>query len=188
MTCSIPEKDSRCAGFTLMEVATSVVILLILATLGFPVVADMRARSEAVKCKTNLSALGLGMSSYIGDHQIWPQIANDSQNELQSSPLSADSQSRAEKWISVLEPYGISEAAWHCPTVQRRIKADGSLEAQNKKRIDYLPTRFDSDADSPRRWPKHPWFVERGSLHPSGPNVLFADGSVLSLNELTKGF
>ena len=97
-------------GFTLLEVMAAVVVLSILATLCFPLLGHLRSRFESIKCKANLSGLGLGMNSYIADHKVWPQISAEKKQEGQdSSPVSSEAQSQAEKWIAVLAPYGISE-------------------------------------------------------------------------------
>ena len=70
--------------------------------------------------------------------------------------------------------------------MEKKIKLQGTKEALTKKRIDYIPTSFDTNPDSPTQWPKHPWFIERGALHAAGPNLIFADGSVSNVAELIK--
>ncbi len=180
-------RPQRRAGFTLLEIASMLLVVGILATLCMPLIGDFRARTESLKCRSNLAALGLGMNSYLEDHRSWPQIESAKTGDsLGASPLSSQAQVQAEQWIAALQGYGIAETVWHCPTVQKRIDRDGEKNAATKKRIDYLPTRFDMRPESPKQWPKHPWFVERGSLHPTGPNILFADGTVMSLSELAK--
>jgi len=175
------------AGFTLLEIAGVIVILGILATLGMPLMAKFRARADAVQCASNLTALGLGVSSYMEDHKSWPQIARAPKTGgEQSSMLSAGAQAYASQWIETLEVYGISEKVWHCPSVEKQIRQNADPSVLKKKRIDYNPTIFDTRPESPRQWPKHPWFIERSSLHPDGPNILFADGSVATFNQVVK--
>lgn len=164
------------------------VILGILATLTVPVVRGFRERAEGLKCMENLKGLGLGTQAYMVDHRCWPQIAPEKKGASNSggAPLSGAAQIFAEKWISALAPYGISEKTWRCPSVEKQIQLQGKREALDKKRIDYVPTSFDKNPDSPTQWPKHPWFIERGALHGAGPNLLFADGSVSNVSELVK--
>lgn len=177
--------DSRgVSGFTLLEIAGVAVILAILASLGAPLLARYNARAEGLQCMANLKSLGLGVSAYVEDHKSWPQITTGRKSGMQSSPLSAEAQSNAAQWIEALAPYGISEKNWRCPTVEKQIKRQGQPEALKQKRIDYTPTQFDTRPESPRQWPKHPWFVERGSLHPTGPNILFADGSLSTFDQI----
>jgi prepilin-type N-terminal cleavage/methylation domain-containing protein/prepilin-type processing-associated H-X9-DG protein len=178
------EDKGKQGGFTLLEIIATVVVLGILATLCFPVVKGFRARAEGLKCASHLKGLGLGVQAYITDYRRWPQIAPEKRGGLQSSALSDSAQAFAEKWIAALAPYGVDEATWRCPTVENQMKRQGKKEALQKKRIDYIPTTFDANPDSPTKWPRHPWFVERGSLHGTGPNILFGDGSVSNVNEL----
>lgn len=175
-------------GFTLLEIATVMVILGILGTLTVPVVKGFRERAEGLKCMANLKGLGLGVQAYIVDHRCWPQIPNEKKGAGTSdaAPLSNSAQIFAEKWIATLAPYAIDEKTWRCPSVERKIKLQGTKEALDKKRIDYVPTSFDTNPDSPTQWPKHPWFIERGALHAAGPNLLFADGSISNVAELVK--
>lgn len=175
------------AGFTLLEIATVIVILGILASLCFPVVRGFKGRSEGLKCASNLKGLGVGVQAYMNDYGHWPQIANTERGRgLNSAPVSESAQNLAKQWIETLKPYGIGETTWHCPSVENQIRQQGKKEALAAARIDYTPTVFDSKQDSPTLWPKHPWFVEKGALHGTGPNVLFADGSVSNMLELMK--
>ncbi len=178
-------------GFTLLEIVGVCLILGILATLSIPVLKGFRGRAEGLQCKANLQALGLGAQAYIDDHKSWPQIVADkpgANSAQQLTPGSGDKTlSYAEQWIAAFEPYGISEKVWRCPSIEKQIKAQGNPEALKQKRLDYTPTRFDSRPESPRQWPKHPWFIERGALHGNGPNILFADGTISSVDELFKG-
>lgn len=176
------------AGFTILEIATAVVIIGILATLIFPVYTSFRGRSEALQCASNMKGLGLGVQAYMTDHGgRWPQISppSDATTSTDGPPLAPESQNQsAEQWIAVLGQYGIAEKTWRCPSVEKRIKQLGKPAALEKKRIDYIPTTFEPAPESATKWPKHPWFVERSALHGSGPNVLFADGSMSNLSEL----
>lgn len=175
------------AGFTLLEIASVMVILGILGSLCMPLVKGFKGRAEGLKCASNMKGLGVGVQAYMADYGHWPQIANTERGRgLKSAPVSEATQNFAKQWIETLKPYGIAEATWHCPSVERQIRQQGKKEAVSASRIDYTPTVFDSKQDSPTRWPKHPWFVERGALHGTGPNVLFADGSVSNLGELMK--
>lgn len=178
----------RSGGFTMLEIATVMVILGILSTLIFPVVKGFSERAEALKCMEHLKGLGLGAQAYIVDHRCWPQISPEKKETGNSdaAPLSNSAQVFAEKWIAALAPYAIDEKTWRCPSVEKQIRLQGKKEALDKKRIDYIPTSFDTNPDSPTQWPKHPWFIERGSLHGAGQNLLFADGSISNMAELVK--
>ena len=85
-------------GFTLLEVATVIVILGILGTLTVPVVKGFRERAEGLKCMANLKGLSLGVQAYIVDHRCWPQISNEKKETGASdaAPLSNSAQIFAE--------------------------------------------------------------------------------------------
>lgn len=179
-------------GFTLLEIATAIVIIGILATLSFPVYTSFRGRAEALQCASNMKGLGLGVQAYMSDHMtneggLWPQISpssDDNASKDGSAPASENQSKLAERWITVLGQYGIAEKTWRCPSVEKQMKRLGQPAALEKKRIDYIPTHFSAEPGSADRWKKHPWFVERSALHGSGPNILFADGSISNLSEL----
>jgi prepilin-type processing-associated H-X9-DG protein len=172
----------------LLELVGVLLILGILTTLLAPLYKSYRLRAESLHCVSNLKALGLGVQAYMEDHRSWPQIAPERAGGKQgrTPQISADDNSHAGKWIAALKPYGISPKIWRCPSIERTIKAEGKPEALNMNRVDYVATTFDSRPESPRQYPKHPWFMERGNLHPTGPNILFADGSVANPTELLK--
>ena len=163
-------------------------ILGILTTLIAPLYKSYRLRAESLHCVANLKGLGLGVQAYMEDHRSWPQIAPERAGGKQgrAPQISPDENSHAGKWIAALKPYGISQKTWRCPSIERTIRAEGKPEALNMNRVDYVATTFDSRPESPRQYPKHPWFMERGNLHPTGPNILFADGSVSNPTELLK--
>lgn len=180
--------QASCLGFTLLELMGVVVILGILAALVAPLFKSYRLRAESLQCVANLKGLGLGVQAYMEDHRSWPQIAPERAGGKQNPApqISPNDNSHAGKWIAALKPYGISQKTWRCPSIERRIASEGKPEALKMNRVDYIATTFDSRPESPRQYPRHPWFMERGNLHPTGPNILFADGSVSNPTELLK--
>ncbi|MCX8510995.1 MAG: prepilin-type N-terminal cleavage/methylation domain-containing protein, partial [Chthoniobacteraceae bacterium] len=172
-------------GFTLLELISAMVVLGILATLSFPLYSNIRAMMEGKQCETNLRGLGAGMSAFLADHSGWPQIPPDNNEARKAAGASPQAQenSPAGKWIAALKDYGVPEQNWHCPTVSRQILTGAKPEASKYKRLDYVPTNFGLQ-ENPRQWPEHPWFIERGSYHGSGPNLLLADGTVTNVDKL----
>lgn len=170
----------RMRGFTLLEILGSLLVLGILVTICMPVIGKFRERAQGVQCAANLKALGAGAAAYLSDHgDVWPQIPP----ELQAGAAGGVS-STAVRWIAALEPYGIPEKTWRCPSLESKMAAKGNPAALNRRRIDYVPTTFGALPGSARQWPTHPWFLERSALHGTGPNIFLANGSVVSMNEL----
>lgn len=166
-------------GFTLFEMLAGLLVVAILGTIVFPLYSNFRAKAQRLKCRENIQSVGLGISSYLADHQKWPQI----QPESSRVSKSADSP-EAIQWINLLTPYGIPESNWRCPSIESQMRGTGNKEALKIKRIDYAPTAFGPDPDAPRRWPKHPWLVERGAPHGIGPWILLSDGSIITFEDM----
>ena len=64
---SLHRTSSR-AAFTMVELLAAVAIIAILASLLFPLVANMREKSQAAKCLSNLRQIGLGLAGYAADN------------------------------------------------------------------------------------------------------------------------
>ena len=163
------------AGFTLLELATVIVVIAILATMMLGSMASFRARAEKVSCASNLRSLHAGVSSYIQSYQKWPQI--------EVRLLQANKKEYARQWVAALSPYGITQRSWVCPTQHRML---GEPDLTREARADYNATPFDSRPRTPFQWSTQPWFVEHASVHDGGPLLIYPDGAVLSLSEALK--
>ncbi len=159
---------------------TAMLVMSILAVIAAPIYSNFQAKAQRLKCGENLKSIGLGISAYLADHQKWPQIAA----EASRTEASRSDSPEAVQWINILNPYGIPEANWRCPTIESQIRGSGNKNALTTKRIDYAPTSFSSDPDAPRKWPKHPWLVERGAPHGTGPWILLSDGSLVTFEDM----
>lgn len=79
----------RRPGFTLMELMVVVIIIAVLAALGFPLLRNMRASAERTQCMNKLREWGIVIGAYSADHdgkinfEHWPSIGND---PLKASP------------------------------------------------------------------------------------------------------
>lgn len=156
-----------------MELITAIVIIVILALLAMPIMSSMQARSEKLRCTSNLKSLHVAVDTYLKDNDQWPQI-----------PMTqADDKNFANNWIKALDKYSIGRANWICPTIQRTFGAP-DFEKPEHTRIDYTPMPFDRKPSTPRKWVNHPWFVEKGAPHGKGNLIIYADGRIEELNEV----
>lgn len=184
--------SSTCSGWTLIELVSVVVIVGILATIGLPLYSHVRDRAEALRCAANLKTLYAGVSSYVQDNQTWPKIRRGVRETRESGAGEGVSsggsvvRSYEKQWVDALFPYGVTLENWHCPSMERRMKASGVRVASGseKIRLDYAPTQFEDGPLKPYERPGHPWFVERGAPHASGPQFILTDGSVLGAREV----
>ena len=167
--------SSKTAGFTILEMATVLLIVAILVTMAVPVVKRFEERADRMKCSGNLRSLFVGASSYVVDHGHWPQVPSDLMRDYPNQ--------FADLWIDALKPYHLDRVNWICPSIQR-ISLDPDYKEPSNHRIDYLATPFDTNALTPYRWSKQPWFVERGDVHGNGNLLIFSDGSVVALKEV----
>jgi len=173
--CMIPLPARRQGGYTLMELATSVAVIAILAVLSIPAFNEARNHIERVNCTNNLHQLYVGMSAYYQQYHQWPQI--------NPALLSQPNNAYDEAWIEALLPFGVDRATWICPTIEREMGGPDYTQPQNY-RTDYIAMPFDSKPTTPLMWPSNPWFAERGNVHGNGNLVILANGSVTDLNSL----
>lgn len=69
MYSPIPPRPSfRSSGFTLIELLVVISIIAVLAALLIPVLGNVRAQGDAVKCSSNLRQLGVGIQGYMNEH------------------------------------------------------------------------------------------------------------------------
>lgn len=158
-----------------MELVTVIVIIAILLAMILPGFTYLRAKAERSKCMQNLRSIYVSTTVYIQDHGGWPQI----------DPATLNTADYPEAWVKALEPYHLSETNWVCPTVQRTLQ-NPDLTARATRRIDYLATPFGEERHLPYKFPKQPWFIERGDMHGDGQLILFPDGEVKSLKEVLR--
>jgi prepilin-type N-terminal cleavage/methylation domain-containing protein len=162
-------------GFTLIELLTVIVVVGILATMVSGIAMDMRSRADRVKCVQNLKNLYTGAASYVAQQGSWPQI--------DPTAGGSDRTVYAKSWVAALQPLGLTEINWLCPTVQRVLNNPDMTKDENY-RIDYIATPFDDKAMTPFLWPHQPWFVEHASVHGTGGNLLImSSGQVMTLEE-----
>jgi prepilin-type N-terminal cleavage/methylation domain-containing protein len=159
-------------GFTLLELMTVVIVIAILLVMVQPVVIQVQNRAARTKCIENMRGLQVATNLYLQDHHAWPQIKNDGISR----------QTLATKWIARLQPYGLDQINWICPTLQEMM-GNPDLSNSNNVRIDYTATPFDSNPQTPFKWSKQPWFVENGNMHGRGNLLVFPDGHVAQMND-----
>ncbi len=61
-------------GFTLVELLVVVAVLAILASLLFPALSQGKRAAVAMKCRSNLHQLGVGLGIYVDDTGVYPSM------------------------------------------------------------------------------------------------------------------
>lgn len=160
------------SAFTVVELLAAITIVGVLAALVFLNYDRIITTMEQMRCSGNLRALHSGFASYLNDYEQWPQQPDFG--------LAGGKAAYEQWWLKQLAPYGITEKTWQCPTAAKRSLYEPP-EARDK--MHYVPTRFDANPLTPRRWATQPWISEVTEGHGSGPLIIFCDGSIHASDE-----
>ena len=156
---------SREKAFTLLELLTCVIVVAILLVMLAPVYFQIVRRMERSKCMGNLKSLHVAADLYLQEHHMWPQVGTQG----------VDPKTVATNWIATLQPYGLTQINWVCPTMQKLLQNPDLNDPENA-RVDYMGTPFDNKPTTPMRWSTQPWFIETGDVHGNGNLMVFPDG------------
>lgn len=157
----------RLNGFTITELIVAMAIVAILIALSVQGYGKFKRHAARAKCIGNMRVVHSGLNACWMDRNRWPQMPGEA--------LTFDESRYFEWWIRVLEPYGVGEESWLCPSdiVLEKLKGKRDVHAGS-----YLVTPFDGHQYSPVRW-NQPWLMERGDFHGQGAHIAMPDGSIL---------
>lgn len=154
-------------AFTLLDLIAAMAIAAILLVLALPNVDSFLRKAQEVRCMANMRSITVGLGGYLQDHgNVWPQGPAPTAGAVWES-----------YWLTVLQPYGIVEKTWLCPTILARL---GPEAAQ----VHYAPTMFPPTPGIANRWATQPWLIERGPGHGQGALICFPDGSIKSFDKV----
>ncbi len=166
-------KRARRRAFTILEVLVAVLIIAILGAFVAPNYNSWLAKAAQARCMANMRSIHIGLGAYLNDHKdVWPQ-----------GPSLLEGKPWAEFWIRTLEPQGIAQKTWECPAIYRML-GNPPRDQITSESVHYLPTMFDDQPGTARRWPTQPWLVERADAHGSGALLCFTDGSIKPFNKV----
>ena len=155
------------SALTLLELMTVLVIISILIVIVAPAFGYLQQRARKVNCIANLRSLHVATNSYVQDYQHWPQLAH---------PKSGDT-AAAKAWIDILQPYGLAQINWICPSIQQALGSPDFSDPANI-RVDYFATPFNAKATAPFQQARQPWYIEAADIHGNGQEILFSDGHI----------
>ena len=98
-------------GFTLIELIAVLAILGILSMLVIPQASKFQERARSSVCANNLHQIGVGVLSYLGEHDNTFPIIEPNPDSPVYSP-----EDQAQPIYSALEPYGVSDSILKCPS------------------------------------------------------------------------
>ncbi len=163
-------------AFTLLELATVLVIIAILSVMLLGAVENIRARVEQAVCINNLKTLHVAANGYIQQYGHWPQI--------NPALLQTNRPAYEGAWLKALEPFGAAQKVWVCRTMSHLLGNEPDWKTPETSRLDYTAMPFDAKPFTPFQWSRQPWFVEKGNAHGEGNLIIFTDGHVGKLNDL----
>ncbi|MDB4662798.1 type II secretion system GspH family protein [Verrucomicrobiales bacterium] len=164
-------QSNKTRGMTLLEILVVFAVVAILAGVVISISDSFRKRAETAQCLSKMRTVHSGLSSYLIDQGHWPQLPPEAMEFSETEYFTF--------WMKSIEPYGISEENWLCPS--DKINKE---KFKKEKTGSYIPTAFDGFMITPHRW-NQPWLVERGDLHGKGAHIAMPDGSI---NPSTKAF
>jgi type II secretory pathway pseudopilin PulG len=156
-------------GITLVETLIVVGIIVALAALIIPISRSMIANSRQAACLGNLRQIGVGIESYLQDHnQTMPNLAAGRKTRGEDIPV----------MDNTLNVYLSSEDVFHCPEDKTEFAASGSSYLWNSTQSDRKSSQllfFNIKGDPSRV----PLVTDKEAWHPgeSGVNILYADYS-----------
>ena len=150
----------------MLELVTVILVVSILLVLTFPVIDQVKRRVEKTSCIGNLHGLWVATNSYMQDHHGWPQVA---------VIPGGDQATQATAWIDTLQPYGLLQKNWVCPTIQHNMGGP-DLSDHDNVRVDYTAFPYGHNVQDPFRYATSPWYVENGDVHGNGNLLIFPDG------------
>lgn len=161
--------SGKCRGYTLTEVLVVVGIIFALVALVVPVSRSFIARARQASCLGNLRQIGIGIESYLQDHNdTMPNLLAGRKSRTEDVPVMENT----------LNDYLSNEEVFHCPEDKEHFKESGSSYLWNSTQSGLNKHRlvfFNVSGDSSRI----PLVTDKEGWHPgeSNVNILYADYS-----------
>ncbi len=136
---------NRSRAFTITEVLVAVMIVALLAGIGFPAYKRMKGLAHSTHCVSNLRQIGIALNTYLADHGMKLPVmvpAREDINEL--ADLDGDEQTDALE--VTLRPYVNDVICFWCPSDHEKIYEktgtsyfwNSTLNGQDIADIDFL--------------------------------------------------
>lgn len=109
---------NRCrgAGFTLIEMLVVIAIIVILASLMFPLVGTAMEKGRRTSCRNNVKQVGLAMMQWADDHKGWLPLKNELPGYDGSGNLQGEYPFRNHVLKLASNGYVTVTSIWICPS------------------------------------------------------------------------
>ena len=152
-------------GFTLIELLVVIAIIGVLAGIAYPITTSFIGKSREAACLNNLRSLGVGLQTYIQEHnERLPILEAGRRSKSEDIPV----------LDTVLLPYFESPEAFKCPADEEKYISTGSSYLWNTTQSGQLISQlvFFGIKDRPD---KIPLITDKEAWHLGKVNFLYAD-------------
>jgi prepilin-type N-terminal cleavage/methylation domain-containing protein len=119
------------SGFTIVELLVVIAVIAILASILFPVFAQVREKGRQTSCLSNVKQIGLGLMMYAQDYdEVFPPV-------FALSP--GDQYYYETSWMNRLQPYARNNGIFVCPSSSYR-NLDWKTSADLLKNYAFTPS------------------------------------------------
>ena len=164
-------------GFTLIELLIVIAIIAALAGIAYPISRSVIAKSHEAACLNNLRSLGVGLQTYIQEHNEHLPVLEAGRKSKTEDVAVMD---------TVLLPYFESPAAFQCPSDRKQYETTGSSYLWNSTQSGLLVSQlaFFGIKDRPD---KIPLITDKEAWHLGKVNFLYADLSSANKQRFVAG-
>lgn len=168
----LPKSHAMPGGFTMTELMVTVLIIVALAAIAFPVGRSVLGKSRSAACLSNLRQIGTGLEGYLQDHnQMMPDWVAGRKTKAEEVPVLE----------TELASYLPNPEVFHCPADHEQFERSGcsyiwntSQNGRHRSKLEF----FGKSGNDQRI----PLVIDKEDWHGGDPgvNFLYADLSASS--------